>query len=142
MVMFFEPNTFLHGDPENVGSVRDAKRLQREARQRAGLCRCMVQVAAKRGYGRTSIDEAVRLSSFGKGTFYKLFDSREACLLEAFERCAEVTLRRVGEAAAGVAEPAGKAEAGLRTLVEILAAEPDVARLLLVEIRVGGTECR
>jgi hypothetical protein len=38
--------------------------------------------------------------------------------------------------------PEEKATAGIGTLTELLAGEPNVAQLVLVEIRVGGMACR
>jgi AcrR family transcriptional regulator len=102
----------------------------------------MTEVAARRGFEAATIEGAARGSGFGKATFYKLFGSKEECLLEAFERCAETILARVAEASRYGAGLPGQVEAALRELLEILAAEPDVARLVLVEVRVAGAPCR
>lgn len=145
MSLFFDPDSYLHGhgDPQQAESGREAKQLLRDARKRARLCSCMVQVAARRGYAAASVDETVRLSGFGKGVFYRLFDSKEACLLEAFERCAETIFARVAAAGrGGGADFAGRLKAGLGELLDILTVEPEVARFVLVEIRVGEMECR
>lgn len=140
--MFFDPSDYLHGDPDEAASEREAKRLRREAKQRAKLCRAMTAVTAKRGYEGASIHETVGLAGYGKATYYKLFPTKEACLLEAFERCGDAIVAAVEEAIVGASDPVAKAEAGLGTLVEALAAHRDVARVALVEIRVAGAPCR
>ena len=140
--MFFDPSSYVHGDPAKAGTEFAARRLRREGRQRAGLCRCMAQVAARRGFEAATIDEAVRLSGFGKATFYKFFEGKDACLLEGFERCGEAILARIAERTRYGEELAATVEAALDEMLEILAAEPDVARLVLVEVRVAGPRCR
>lgn len=140
--MFFDPNGYIHGDPAKAETEFGARRLRREGRQRAGLCRCMAQVAARRGFEAATIDDAVRLSGFGKATFYKLFEDKDACLLEGFERCGEAIIARVAQRTRYGEEFAEAVEATLRELLRILAAEPDVARLVLVEVRVAGPRCR
>ena len=57
----------------------------------------MVDVVAEKGYEATTIHEVVGLWGFGKGTYYKLFPTKEACFLAAFEMCAKVILARLEE---------------------------------------------
>lgn len=141
--MFFDPHDYLERDPATAQTKVEAERLVREAGQRAELCRTMAKVAAERGFEGTGIYRVVGTAGLGSLTFYKLYESKEACLLEAFERCSEAIFARVEEAVRnGGVDFAQQVEAGLRELLELLAAEPDVARVVLVEIRVGGTACR
>jgi AcrR family transcriptional regulator len=78
----------------------------------------------------------------GQGTYYKLYGNREACLREAFERCANTILAGVEDAAARAGDDADRLEAGLGELLALLEAHPDVARLLLVGILAGDDRCR
>jgi len=87
-----------------------------------------------------AIHLAARRAGVGQGTYYKLYDSRDACLQEAFERCAELVLARVGEANAS--KERGCVEAGLSELLDLLDADPDVAYLLLTGILAGDPSCR
>jgi AcrR family transcriptional regulator len=141
--MFFDPADYLAADPAKAESAREAERLRREAEQRAKLCEATTRLAAEGGLEAAAIHLAARSAGIGQGTYYKLYDSREACLREAFERCAEVVLARV-EAAAGRAagDSARRLEAGLGELLALLGAHPDVAQLLLVEIFAGDDQCR
>lgn len=141
--VFFAPDDFLERDPAEAGSKREAARLRRNAEQRAELCRAMTQIAAQHGFEAASAHKVFVRAGVGSSTFYRLYESREACLREAFKRCAGVVLARV-EAAARRAggDSARELEAGLGELLELLGAHPDVARLLLVEIFAGDDRCR
>ena len=54
--------------------------LLTERAQRAKLLEAMVQVVAEKGYAAATVADAVRLARVSRGTFYELFDSKEACL--------------------------------------------------------------
>jgi len=141
--VFFDSADYLEADPAQAKSEREAERLRREAEQRAKLCEATTRLAARGGLEAATIQLAARSAGVGQGTYYKLYDSREACLREAFERCAATTLTRVEVAAAGSGgDLADRLEAGLRELLAVLDANPEVARLLLVEIRAGDDPCR
>jgi AcrR family transcriptional regulator len=140
--MFFDPSDYLAGDLADAESERQEKQLRRDAEQRAKLCEAMTQVAAESGFEATKIYLAARMAGLGLSTYYKLYETREACLLEAFERCAETVLAQVESAMSHPSRPEEKAAAGIGALTELLASEPNVARLMLVEIRVGGAVCR
>jgi hypothetical protein len=63
----------------------------------------------------------------------------EACLAEAFERCAKTVLGRVEDAATGEeGDFVSRLATGLRELLNLLSSHPNVARLVLVEIRAGA----
>lgn len=141
--MFFAPDDFLQADPVKAESEREAKRLRREAEQRAKLCEATTRLAAKGDLEAAAIHLAARRAGVGQGTYYKLYGSRDACLREAFERCAEVVLARVKVAAArNGGDFASRLEAGLSELLALLDADPDVAHLLLVAILAGDVRCR
>ena len=141
--MFFAPNDYLQRDPAEAGSEREAARLQRDAEQRAALCEAMTQIAAKSGFAAASAHQVFMRAGVGSGTFYRLYENREACLREAFERCTDTVLARVEDAAAREeGDLSDRLEAGLGELLALLGAHPDVARLLLVEIAAGDERCR
>jgi AcrR family transcriptional regulator len=143
MPVFFDPQDYLARDPAEAASPVEAERLRREAEQRARLCEALTELAAERGFEAVSIQQIFGRAKLGSGTYYKLFADREACLAEAFERCATVALGRVeaaGRAHGG--DLAGRVEAGLRELLELLSEHPAIARLLLVEVLAGDAGCR
>lgn len=143
MTVFFDPADYLERDPETAGSAAEERRLQRRAERRARLCEAMTQITAERGFEAATAQQVLLRAEIGSGTFYKLYEGREACLLEAFERCADAVLARVVDAVAkGHGDLNSRLEAGLGTLIDLLDAHPDVARLLLVEILAGDLRCR
>ena len=139
--MFFDPNDYLAADLAKAGSEREAERLRREAEQRARLCEATTRLAAEGGLEAAAIHLAARRAGIGQGTYYKLYGSRDACLQEAFERCAETVFTRVAEVAESEG-PGARIEAGLGELLHALDADPDVAHLLLAGILGGDPSCR
>ncbi|HEU4905522.1 MAG TPA: TetR/AcrR family transcriptional regulator [Solirubrobacterales bacterium] len=137
---FFKPADYLSKDPATVDE-REAKRLRYDAKQRAKLCRAMVRVTARRGYAGASVHEALRVAGYGKSAYYRHFEDRESCLLEAFERSAATLLGRVGAAAGDGDGPATRVGVGLQAFVEMLGGAPDLARVMLIEVRVAP-RCR
>lgn len=140
--MFFDSEDYLESDPTQAGSERERERLWREAAQRAKLCEATTRLAARGGLEAAAIHLAARSAGVGQGTYYKLYDTKEACLREAFERCADTVLGRVEDAARHAGDFAGRLEAGLGELLQLLDAHPEVARLLLVEILAGDLSCQ
>lgn len=140
--MFFDPSDYLAADPAKADSAREAERLRREAEQRARLCEATTRLAAENGLEGAPIHLAAQRAGIGQGTYYKLYDSRDACLQEAFERCAEMVFARVAEAAAEDEGSGARIEGGLGELLDLLAADRDVAQLLLTGILAGDPSCR
>jgi AcrR family transcriptional regulator len=97
--MFFDPEDYLEGDPTRAKTPVEAERLRRQAGQRAALCEAMTRLAAQHGFEAATAQRIFGAAELGSGTFYKLFEDREACLLTAFERCAEAIFARVVAAA-------------------------------------------
>jgi len=75
-----------------------------------------------------------------KATFYEHFDNKEECIIALFDAATGAVLeamRRTGDDHAGD-DPGGRARAVINTFVEVLAAFPDEAQTLLVEIIGAG----
>jgi AcrR family transcriptional regulator len=96
--------------------------------QREQLLRAMLAVVAEKGFGTTTITEVVKRARVSTRTFYELFEDKEDCFLAAYELAISYVHGRI--AAAG--------DAGLDAYLETLAAEPDLARVLLVEVMGAG----
>ena len=140
--MFFDPSDYLPTAGAQADSERDAEQQRRSAVQRAKLCEATTRLAARGGLEAAAIHLTARRAGIGQGTYYKLYDTKEACLREAFERCADTVFARVADAAAGSDKTAGCIEAGLGELLDLLADDPDVAHLLLGGILAGDLSCR
>ena len=57
-------------------------RCSTESAQRAKVLEGMVRAVAEKGFAAATVADAVRLARVSRGTFYALFDSKEACLAE------------------------------------------------------------
>jgi AcrR family transcriptional regulator len=63
--------------------------------QRAKLLDAMVRVVAEKGYEAATVADAVKLARVSRGTFYELFESKEACLAAAYRMGLDVLAARV-----------------------------------------------
>ncbi|MGE5336043.1 MAG: TetR/AcrR family transcriptional regulator [Nitrososphaerota archaeon] len=101
--------------------------------QRERLLAAVAQEVAAKGYRGTTITDIVKLASVSTRDFYEHFGGKEECFLAAFEAVRDHLEGVLTEAAA--AEPGwpGQTVAVLRAGLEFFAAEPDLARLCVVE---------
>jgi AcrR family transcriptional regulator len=112
--------------------------------QRERLLEAMVRVAAAKGYEATTVADVVEFAGVDEEVFHETFESKDACFLEAYDAVIDVLVAHVAsafEAAAGEPWPE-RIGAGLRALVELLAAEADIARMAMVEVTAAGDEAR
>ena len=101
--------------------------------QRERLLAGAAHAVAERGYRATTITEIVRAASVSSRAFYTHFDSKEECFLAAFD----AVVAHLRDLAADAVEPVPdwphKVIAALRAALRFFAAEPDLARLCLIE---------
>jgi AcrR family transcriptional regulator len=113
--------------------------------QRARILDAVERLVARRGLTGSSIEAIVKEARVSSVTFYEYFDGKEECFLAAFDRAVEaaegeLALAAEGDpATGGLSWPEGVAT-GLRALVALILAEPERARLCLVEAQSGGFE--
>lgn len=108
------------------------------------MLEAMVRVAAAKGYEATTVDDVVEFAGVSREAFDEMFDGKEACFLEAYDAVFDVLVAHVTaafEAAADEPWPEQIA-AGLGALVELLAAEADIARMAMVEVTAAGEDAR
>lgn len=115
-----------------------ATSASREQIQRELLLGGMARAVAEKGFAAVSVEDVLELSKLSRDTFYKHFDDKDECFLAAYDAAAGAILKRVEEAVTNEATASGRAEAGLRALVEPFAREPAIARLVAIEIRTAG----
>jgi AcrR family transcriptional regulator len=126
--------TGRHGLPQAY-AVRSQRERLREA---------MVRVAAAKGYEATTVTDVIEVAGVSRTTFHEMFEDKAACFLEAYDAVIDVLVAHVTsafEAAAGEPWP-DRIAAALRALVQLLAAESDIARMAMVEVTVAGEEAR
>jgi AcrR family transcriptional regulator len=106
--------------------------------QRARILAAMVEVAAERGAGNVTVAHVVARSGVSRRTFYEHFEDREDCLLAAFGDAIERIAARVVPAYEGDGKWQTKVRAGLTALLELLAEERAIGRLVIVETLGAG----
>ncbi len=107
--------------------------LLSERPQRAKLLDAMVRVVAEKGYVTATVADAVKLARVSRGTFYELFDSKEACLAAAYRLGLDVLAARVTEAVRKATDWREELRLGLRAYLHTFDEEPLFARVYLLE---------
>jgi AcrR family transcriptional regulator len=108
--------------------------------QRARLLEAMVQAVADKGYEAATVADAVRLAKVSRGTFYELFESKEACLLAAFRLGYEVLESQIDLAIREAGDWREELRLGIRAYLETLEHDPLFARVYLIEAEVVWEE--
>ena len=101
--------------------------------QRAKLLDAMVRVVAEKGYEVATVADAVKLARVSRGTFYELFESKEACLAAAYRLGQDVLAARVSDAVLGAQDWREELKLGLRAYLRTFDEEPLFARVYLLE---------
>lgn len=114
--------------------------LLTERVQRAKLLDGMVRTVAEKGFAAATVADAVRLARVSRGTFYELFESKEACLAAAYRLGCEVLEQRVTDAVREAADWREELRLGIRTYLRTLDGEPLFARVYLLEWPAVGGE--
>jgi AcrR family transcriptional regulator len=109
-----------------------------ERNQRQRLLASLIRTVAEIGYNGATITNLAAGAGVTTRTFYKYFDSVEACYLAAFDAGADLLSERLREACASADEWPQQVRAALAAALEFFAASPELARLLLSEPFVAG----
>jgi AcrR family transcriptional regulator len=112
--------------------------------QRERVLEAMVRVAAAKGYEATTVTDVIEVAGVSRASFYEQFEDKSTCFLEAYDAVIDVLVAHVTsafESAAGEPWPE-RIAAGLGALVELLAAEADIARMAMVEVTAVGDDAR
>lgn len=110
------------------------------ADQRARLLAAVPGVVAEHGYEAMSVADIVKAAAVSRNAFYSNFGDKQECFAAAHEACHErllALLERPCDHGATVEE---RVETALGAGLDMLAAEPAVARLLFVEAPSAGAE--
>jgi AcrR family transcriptional regulator len=102
--------------------------------QRRRLLRAVGELVAERGYSDVTVELIVKRAHVSYKTFYKHYRSKEECFVDLFSIAFEATEKRIREA---LQRPelswSEEVVVALRTLVEAILAEPEMARAVIVE---------
>jgi AcrR family transcriptional regulator len=87
----------------------------------------MVASCAEKTYAGTTIADVVSRASVSRTTFYKLFNDKRDCFDAAATLCIDRIAETVAAAASGCDSPAAATRRGAAAVLELLAAEPELA---------------
>src|ERR687891_1718545 len=128
-------------DQDRAPRGRHAPPLEvRQDRQRRRLYAAAGAIFARVGYADATAEAIARQAGMSKATFYEHFDNKEDCIIALHDAATPAVLeamRRTGDDHAG-SGAAGRVRAVIHTFLEVLAAFPDEAQTLLVEIIGAG----
>jgi AcrR family transcriptional regulator len=112
----------------------------RRSEQRERILLAARDVFARRGYAGAGIDEIVARARASRTTFYSHFENKEQCLLAVFELGLEHLGAAIRDTVVETAslEPADRVRAEVSAMARAYAADPAMARVVLIEI-VGAT---
>jgi AcrR family transcriptional regulator len=108
--------------------------------QRERLIAGLIQALYEVGYQKTTVSLIGQRAAVSKSDFYKHFESKDECFIAAYDEAAARIRERVAEACG---EASGKpwplrVSAAIDALLKLLAAEPALASIVLVEgLRAG-----
>jgi AcrR family transcriptional regulator len=117
-------------------------RAEVERVQRERLLTAMARVVATAGYEETTVERVLVEAGVSRRTFYELFDDREDCFVAAYDEAMRRVIRTVTDAYLEPAAPQRRIEHALETFLRLLAAEPDLARMCIVEVFAAGPRAR
>lgn len=106
--------------------------------QRERLIAGLAEAVAENGYAGTTIAHITRHAAVSRRTFYEHFNSKDECFVAAYDTVMDELRERVGGAFEAEDEWPRAIKAGIAAMLEFLSAEPNLARLCMVEALVAG----
>jgi AcrR family transcriptional regulator len=107
--------------------------------QRERIIDALALVCAAKGYAAATVEDVIAQAGVSRRTFYDLFSSKQECFLVAYELVMDRVLLAVERAYASEScEWPERMARLLRTLLHQLAAEPELARLVMVDVLAAG----
>jgi AcrR family transcriptional regulator len=129
-------------DEETLGPLPAGRhgfsREQVAHNQRERLIAGLASAVAERGYRDVTITHITKQARVSRRVFYANFESKEECFLAAFEVVVGHLRDLAAEAIGPLDDWPHQAIAASRAVLAFLAAEPDLARLCLVESQSAG----
>ncbi len=106
--------------------------------QRLRLLEAMTELAAAKGYPAVTVAEVVAHAGVAKPTFYDHFKDKEACFICVYDMAVETVVETLVTAIEPHSTVETRIQAGISAFLELLAANDDLARILLIESLKAG----
>lgn len=108
--------------------------------QRLRLAVALADAMVEHGYVGTPVAAIIQRAGVSRETFYRLYDGKLACFLDALDFVGEVLLSELGEALNGPGDPMQQAGAAVSRYLDTIVDHRAFARLYLVEVHAAGLE--
>jgi len=108
--------------------------------QRGRLVAGTIAVVAERGFRRATVSQISAAAGVSRRTFYTYFSSKEDCFLATYATIVRHMREAADKAAAGAEDWPAAVAAKLGAALEVLAANPDLARFCLIAPQRAGSE--
>ena len=137
-----EPTDGAEGYPPELARLPPGRHgLPREFvthNQRERLIAGLAEAVAENGYSGTTIAHITRHAAVSRRTFYEHFSSKDECFVAAYDTVMAELRERVSEGFEEADDWAHGVRSGIAAMLAFLAAEPQLARLSMVEALVAG----
>jgi AcrR family transcriptional regulator len=117
-------------------------REQVHASQRGRMLRGMVDAVAEKGYARTTVADVLERARASRETFYEHFANKEECFLAAYEESVQRLTGRLEGSLGDGDPPMVRFERVLDAYLAVMAAEPEIAQIFLIEVYAAGPAAR
>ena len=117
---------------------RGPTQAERSRARREQILDAAFHTFTRRGYRDTAVDEIAAAAETSKGGVYFHFPTKEAIFRELMRTTADRLAAKVERAVALEADPIGRADAALRTVLVTFAGHRTMARLLFVDAMGAG----
>ena len=120
------------------GGLHGLSRAEVVASQRARALQAMVEVVGEVGFAESKVADVLGRAGISRKTFYELFSTKEDCLFAIYDDAAQCLRGAVRSAMERGVTPQERLDAIVDVVLEWVDAEPELARLCLVELPSSG----
>jgi AcrR family transcriptional regulator len=139
---------------DQAGPVNDARRSPHQlpsgrhgllrsfvaANQRERILSAVVRTAADLGYAEMSVNAIIAQAGVSRRTFYEHFKNKEDAFLAAYDDAVRLQARHIRRAYLKETTVRGRLRAGIVAYMELMASEPELARMCIVEVLAAGQQ--
>lgn len=109
-----------------------------ELNHRERLYGATVAVVADKGYAGTTVADLTRVAGVSRTTFYRYFADKESCLVATLEVLIDGVVAITASRLRSDEDWQERALAGMTAFMQLLVAQPDAARLCVIEADAAG----
>jgi AcrR family transcriptional regulator len=106
--------------------------------QRERLIAAIVRATASKGYQATSVADILKAAGVGRESFYRYFENKEDCFLAANDVLIDDLEAEITDAYRQPGSWPARVRRGLAATLDWFAADPDIARVMMIEMGTVG----